>query len=355
MFSLFGRKAVAATTSTPTTPPEDDRLPFNLLVIDSDKHNWKEIFLNKRTPDGRRYLIVTCLWENMTVTCDSGSNPVVNIRSATGGGSQFIPDMVLVRKLVRGLRDDEDYSNALFGLMYSNIPAVNSLESVYRALERPLVYAELAKIRDRLGAKVFPLIPQSYYSHPRGMMFTPELPLVVKVGYAQAGYGKMKFTSQSDLTDFRGCLELHKDYVTAEPFIEGRLYDLRIQKIGTHLRVYKRINPNWKGNVGSSILEEIPVTDQYRLWAEECGKLFGGMDILTVDAIRTPDGKEFILEINDCASGLAPVNEHEDMEHIAEVITNKLLGLCFPCPNATCADSPKPPPTTTATTPTSSS
>ena len=29
------------------------------------------------------------------------------------------------------------------------------------------------------------------------------LPIVVKVGYAEAGYGKMKFEQQDQLTDFR--------------------------------------------------------------------------------------------------------------------------------------------------------
>jgi synapsin len=124
------------------------------------------------------------------------------------------------------------------------------------------------------------------------MMFTPEFPIVVKVGYAQAGYGKMLFkSSEEGFSDFKGVLALHKDYVTAEPFIPDRECDIRIQKIGDHYRVYKRISSNWKGNVGSSIIEEIEVSDQHRFWAEECGKLFGGMDILTVDTIRTKDGK----------------------------------------------------------------
>lgn len=102
----------------------------------------------------------------------------------------------------------------------------------------------------------------------------------------------MLFKSSDDgFSDFKGVLALHKDYVTAEPFIPDRECDLRIQKIGDHYRVYKRVSSNWKGNVGSSVIEEIPVTDTYKMWAEECGKLFGGMDILTVDAIRTKDGK----------------------------------------------------------------
>jgi len=77
-------------------------------------------------------------------------------------------------------------------------------------------------------------------------------------------------------------LALHKDYVTLEQLVENREYDIRVQKVGKHLRAYKRMNSNWKGNVGTCVLEEMEVTDLFRAWAEECGKLFGGMDILTV-------------------------------------------------------------------------
>lgn len=131
------------------------------------------------------------------------------------------------------------------------------------------------------------------------MRFTPDFPLVAKIGSAEAGYGKMRFMTSDDFGDFRGyahplhsysymlrhapsCLALHKDYVTLERLIEDREYDIRVQKIGTHLRAYKRMNSNWKGNVGTCVLEEIEVTPTFREWAEECGKLFGGMDILTV-------------------------------------------------------------------------
>jgi glutathione synthase/RimK-type ligase-like ATP-grasp enzyme len=147
------------------------------------------------------------------------------------------------------------------------------------------------------------------------MMFTPDLPIVVKVGSAEAGYGKIKITEPGQLADFRSCLALHSDYATAERFIDNRAYDLRIQKIGEHFRCYKRVSANWKGNVGNSILEEIPISDAHKIWAIECGKEFG-MDILTVDAIHTTDDKEYILEINDSASGLAPNNAQEDMGYI---------------------------------------
>lgn len=87
---------------------------------------------------------------------------------------------------------------------------------------------------------------------------------------------------------------LHKDYVTLERLIEDREYDIRVQKVGTHLRAYKRMNSNWKGNVGTCVLEEVEVTDTFREWAEECGKLFGGMDILTV--VRPPCARVCVCE-----------------------------------------------------------
>jgi len=109
-----------------------------------------------------------------------------------------------------------------------------------------------------------------------------------------------------------------------ESLVEDREYDLRIQKIGNHYRAYKRLNAHWKGNVGTSFVEEIPMTDEFKFWAEECGKLFGGLDILTVDAIHTKEGKDYILEINDTASGLYGKNELEDMGFIRDLCIEKM-------------------------------
>jgi glutathione synthase/RimK-type ligase-like ATP-grasp enzyme len=76
--------------------------------------------------------------------------------------------------------------------------------------------------------------------------------------------------------------------------------------------------------VGSSLLEEITVEDHMKLWAVEASKLFGGMDILTVDAIHTKEGKDVILEINDSASGFAPSNVKADMEHLRDLVIQRI-------------------------------
>ncbi len=71
--------------------------------------------------------------------------------------------------------------------MYSGIPAVNSLSSIYSFMERPVVHAELIKITKRVGDAVFPVIPQSYHAQWQDMMYTREFPAVVKAGHAHAG------------------------------------------------------------------------------------------------------------------------------------------------------------------------
>jgi len=156
------------------------------------------------------------------------------------------------------------------------------------------------------------------------MLFTPEPPIVIKVGSAEAGYGKVRIKDADDIRDFKGCLALHNDYATVEPYIADREYDIRVQRIGNHIRAYKRIGTGWKGNVGSSSIESIPVTDKFRAWTDEVAKLFGGMDIFTVDAIHTKGDRDIILEINDTASGFLKENELEDQGYVLDIVAERM-------------------------------
>mmetsp|Transcript_25192 Transcript_25192/g.40431 ORF Transcript_25192/g.40431 Transcript_25192/m.40431 type:complete len:126 (+) Transcript_25192:953-1330(+) len=124
-------------------------------------------------------------------------------------------------------------------------------------------------------------------------------------------------------------MSMSKHYCTAEPFVQGN-YDIRIQKIGKHYRAFKRIgiSGKWKTQTGSSKHEILEVTDKYKFWADEAAKLFGGVDILTVDAIHNAaDGKEYILEVNGTASGLLGQFREEDNAHIRDVVLHKLENL----------------------------
>ena len=67
------------------------------------------------------------------------------------------------------------------------------------------------------------------------------------------------------------------------------------------------------------------VEDRYRFWAEEASKLFGGLDICTVDVlVAEADGKEYILEINGTSSGLAPEFIVEDNQIIKELLVHRM-------------------------------
>ena len=98
--------------------------------------------------------------------------------------------------------------------------------------------------------------------------------------------------------DFSSVMAITSTYCTAESYIPGE-YDLRIQKvgvsgsrrrtpssivtrqltpglwcwqIGNHYRAFKRqsVSGTWKTNTGTSVVEDIEMTPQYKLWADEC-------------------------------------------------------------------------------------
>lgn len=136
--------------------------------------------MSVRTADGARIEIQCCEWDQLMVLVDSGSRPLVNIkpnRRPRPGTNEneyalllhspslapltchflgaereresqlvcvhrylirrflrfrtFQPDFVIVRKLVRGLTEREDYTNALYGLMISGLPSVNTFYSIH--------------------------------------------------------------------------------------------------------------------------------------------------------------------------------------------------------------------------------
>lgn len=48
----------------------------------------------------------------------------------------------------------------------------------------------------------FPIVQQAAYSDWRAATFPPDVPLVVKVGTASGGLGKMKINTQEEWSDF---------------------------------------------------------------------------------------------------------------------------------------------------------
>lgn len=188
------------------------------------------------------------------------------------------------------------------------------------------MHSQLLKIQKKIGKDNFPLIEQYYYSDFMQMNITPKYPIVLKVGHVHAGFGKMKLDKQNQFKDLASILALHKDYCTSEVFLNGE-YDLRIQVIGSNVRVFKRtgVSDNWKTNTGTSMIEDVEVTKTYLSWVKEVRNLFDGkFEIFAIDVLHTEKGEEFILEVNDSSIGLNPNHSKEDLEEIKNLTLEKM-------------------------------
>merc|ERR1712146_810897 len=123
------------------------------------------------------------------------------------------------------------------------------------------------------------------------------------------------------------------EHCFVEPFVKGE-GDLRIQKIGKNYRAFRRsaLSGEWKTNTGTSHLEHVAVEDRWKVWADKAADMFGGLDILTVDAIvEEGTGKEYIMEVNGTSSGLAPDFAEEDNGHIRDLVLERMNECLCPC------------------------
>jgi hypothetical protein len=68
-----------------------------------------------------------------------------------------------------------------------------------------------------------------------------------------------------------------------------------------------------------SVKDLITPISRFKLWVDEASRLFGGLDICAVEAVVGKDGKEYIIEVDDCAMSLMGETQEEDRRLMADL------------------------------------